>query len=482
MGSYGRGGALALCVALFATPFFSHAAQIVFSPATGSFEVGKEFTVTLTLDPAGAKVNAGDATISFDPAFLSVAKLSKEGSVFSLWTAEPSFSNASGEIVLSGGSPSAVASQGTILVATFKPLKTGPTTLMVSKGSLLAADGKGTDVYTKGSDASFTIIEATAAPEEEEASVEGGSGLPIKPAISSPTHPKEAEWYALDKAEYAWKITDDVTSIRTSFSENKEEKPTTTVSPSVLSKTEEGLTDGTWYASVQFRNDEGWGEVAQRAFLIDTTPPEEFALSFDESSGTPLFRFETTDSTSGMARYEILFGETVATTLKPGDLVAGGAPVPPQPGGLTRVAVRAYDAANNMREASGEFTLPAVVKKGKGEEEVEKPPFFTIERILLILFAMALGGLLTWNMHLRKGSLRERMRILAEVATLRDKNDKIFSALREEFEQMVHDLDERPQLTPRERDFLEKLTEAFDIAEELFDSGMEELKKTVRGQ
>jgi hypothetical protein len=128
------------------------------------------------------------------------------------------------------------------------------------------------------------------------------------------------------------------------------------------------------------------------------------------------------------------------------------------------------------------MTLPKVVKTTKkaGEEE-EKPPFFTIERILLILFAMAIGGLATLHFNGKKQAESEKARILHEVALVRDKNDKIFSAMREEFEQMVNDFDIKPQLTPDEREFLEEIKEALDISEELVDSGMEELKRTIRG-
>jgi 2-hydroxy-3-keto-5-methylthiopentenyl-1-phosphate phosphatase len=71
--------------------------------------------------------------------------------------------------------------------------------------------------------------------------------------------------------------------------------------------------------------------------------------------------------------------------------------------------------------------------------------------------------------------------VLQEVAFVRDKNDKIFSAMREEFEQMVQDLDEKPQLTPTERELLERIKEVIEVSEEIVDTGMDNLKKTIRG-
>jgi hypothetical protein len=65
---------------------------------------------------------------------------------------------------------------------------------------------------------------------------------------------------------------------------------------------------------------------------------------------------------------------------------------------------------------------------------------------------------------------------------VREKNDRIFTAMREEFEQMVQDFDEKPQLTPQERDLLEGIKEVLEISEGLLDSSLEELKKEVRGK
>jgi hypothetical protein len=52
--------------------------------------------------------------------------------------------------------------------------------------------------------------------------------------------------------------------------------------------------------------------------------------------------------------------------------------------------------------------------------------------------------------------------------------------MREEFEQLIHDFDVRPQLTPEERALLENLKEVLDVSEEIVDSDIEELKKLVK--
>jgi hypothetical protein len=61
-----------------------------------------------------------------------------------------------------------------------------------------------------------------------------------------------------------------------------------------------------------------------------------------------------------------------------------------------------------------------------------------------------------------------------------DRNDRVFSAMREQFEEMIKDLDKKPQLTPEERAFWEETKEVLDIAEDQINSGISELKKMIR--
>ncbi|MBM3272138.1 hypothetical protein FJY94_02540 [Candidatus Kaiserbacteria bacterium] len=202
--------------------------------------------------------------------------------------------------------------------------------------------------------------------------------------------------------------------------------------------------------------------------------------------GTHKLTFQTEDALSGMDRYEIFIGGVSMASVKVKDLADGAYPLPPQDGGKQTVLIKAYDLAGNYREAKRDLDLPAVekpsTKKASSEEEAPPQPFWTIERILLIFFAFAIGGLVAWIHAIRKAEQQNKMRILARVVTMGDKNDRIFSAMREEFEQMVNDLDVKPQLTPAERDFLVKLKEVLDMAEELIDTEVDELKKEVKSQ
>jgi hypothetical protein len=136
---------------------YTHAADILMAPATGNYSVGQTFTVAVRVSPAGSSINAVEAGLKFNPAVLSVVSVSKEGSVFSLWTTEPAFSNTAGTITFGGGSPAPFTAQSNLLNVTFRTLAAGSGSLSVANASVLAADGRGTDVFKNGSTGAYAV-------------------------------------------------------------------------------------------------------------------------------------------------------------------------------------------------------------------------------------------------------------------------------------------------------------------------------------
>ena len=104
----------------FLLPGVLYAAEYTWSPASGTVGVGAEVNVKILVDPSAEKINAVEGTVQFDKDTLTVVKISKEGSAFSLWTADPTFSNTDGTIIFSGGSPTPLESKGTVVTVTFK--------------------------------------------------------------------------------------------------------------------------------------------------------------------------------------------------------------------------------------------------------------------------------------------------------------------------------------------------------------------------
>jgi hypothetical protein len=486
-----------VAVALSAlVPLSASAATLSFSPSAGSYAVGKQFTVKVLVDPGSDSINAADGTVSFDASTLSVVSVSKDGSAFSLWTADPKFSNTDGTVVFSGGTPSPVSSKGTVVAITFKAKQAGTASVTVSKASILAADGKGTDVYTPADGATYAVTAAAAAPPppadtteaataDDSVSAPIGGTLPLAPTINSSTQPKQDSWYATTTIALTWNPTADVTNMRLGFSDKADAEPTTTLKVATTSASYIAPSDGTWYFALQYKNDAGWGPAAHFKIQIDTVPPDEFdvALATPASASDPAkLSFKTTDSLSGMDRYEVRFGTTTVGTVKEKDISDGLFTIPPQAGGAMDVTVRAYDKAGNMREATRHLTIPAVVKPVPVDENAPKQSSNILEHVLVLILALGAGAGAAWNMRARKESVALEARILSRVLAVREKNDRIFSAMREEFEQLVQDMDERPQLTPQERDLLEGIKEVLDISEGIIDTSIEELKNEVKGK
>jgi Cohesin domain len=142
-------------------------ATLYLSPASGTYSVGDVFNVNVVLNSGGGNgVNASDGAIKFDTSYLVVKSVSKDNSVFSLWTTEPTFSNTAGTITYSGGIPASAykGSAGVVMSISFAVLKAGSGGANFSSASALAADGKGTNILANTSGAQYTFNEKAPAP------------------------------------------------------------------------------------------------------------------------------------------------------------------------------------------------------------------------------------------------------------------------------------------------------------------------------
>mgnify|MGYP001595538876 CR=1 FL=1 len=64
-----------LAALVSAVPFFASAAEMSFSPASGTFSSGKEFSVKVLVNPGVDRVNAADGQILYDKDVLSVSSV-----------------------------------------------------------------------------------------------------------------------------------------------------------------------------------------------------------------------------------------------------------------------------------------------------------------------------------------------------------------------------------------------------------------------
>jgi len=185
-----------LCLGIFSQIFILHSpsayaqsATFSVSPPEGSFRVGQKFSVAISVHSGGSPINAAEATLNFPQDLLTVTSLSKSGSIFSLWTVEPT-SSSGGIITFAGGTPSPFSGpSGTLLTVNFKAKKQGEARVIFSGGRILAADGKGTDIFSGSSDGSYKITPPPVIPKPK-APVIPAPEVPEVPIIELPVKPE----------------------------------------------------------------------------------------------------------------------------------------------------------------------------------------------------------------------------------------------------------------------------------------------------
>lgn len=327
---------------------FAQKASLYFFPSTGSFFVDEIFPVEVRVNSGGVLINAADGIIVFDPQKLEVVKITTEKSVFNLWVQKPTFSNQQGIINFSGGvlPPSFNGPAGNIFTVHFKAKNGGQTNLTISQASVLADDGKGTNVLGNVGGASFNIL-----VKEIPTILPPQLNLPPLPKIFSPTHPDEKKWYSSNSPKFTFNLPKDTTAISYELDKNPNTRPEKIVSELTSSISFTGLEDGIWYFHLRFKNENGWGPVAHYKVQIDTTPPFPFEpeiLKENPYDPRPILIFKAKDETSGIDFYQLKIGEGewfLVEELEEYQL-------PFQAPGKHQILVKAVDKAGNERIGS----------------------------------------------------------------------------------------------------------------------------------
>lgn len=355
-----------LVIALLSTFYFllsfslAHAATLYFTPSSGSHAVGQTFSVSVYTGSTDQAMNAVSGTVSFPSDKLELLSLSKTGSIVSLWVQEPSFSNGAGTATFEGIvlNPGYTGSAGKIITLTFKAKQAGVAALSFTTSSVLANDGKGTNILTGVGTGSFSLGSAPA----ESTTPAVSSGAPQAPKITSPTHPDPNQWYSKPDATFAWVVPDDVTQVRVLYDKFPYSQPTVTYNASVNKKELASVADGTWYFHAQFQNDSGRSAVSHFRFQIDTEKPDslniEQVLSDDSTDPVGQFTVTATDKLSGIGHFEIkVDGNSPENWSGPSGTIYRTKPLSP---GKHTFLVKAFDKAGNYITDSKDFNTKSL--------------------------------------------------------------------------------------------------------------------------
>ncbi|MEM9336229.1 MAG: Ig-like domain-containing protein [Patescibacteria group bacterium] len=350
-----------VAAAIFFAPY-AWAATLSVTPGTGVYTAGNTFTANIVVNTQGQPINAAEGALSFSPSELAVVNISR-GSIFNLWTVEPTFSNAAGTINFGGGSPSGyTGSNGVVMSVTFRSLNAGTSRVRFTSGSVLAADGRGTNVLTSMNNGSYTFSAANVAPEPEVIEYIAPANTPARPQIQSQTHPDADGWYQDTTAVLEWDLPNDVTGVRTLLDTNSGSIPTRVYETPINSITLEDLAEGVQYFHIQFRNSEGWGRVAHYRLAVDTVAPTAFEISLPEnadlSNPEQTLLLTSEDATSPVTRYRVqidngepyeYIDETGSSTIT----------LPSLEPGYHAIIIEAFDAAGNSIVATFSFDVLA---------------------------------------------------------------------------------------------------------------------------
>lgn len=371
----------------FVFPGIVKAASLYLSPSTGAYTVGNTFLVQVRINSAGYSINAADGTLVFDPDKLEVVSVSKTNSVFSLWVQDPEYSNAVGTIEFAGGKPSPgyTGASGVVINITFKTKISGTANLTFASGSILADDGKGTNVLGSFGSGTYTLNARSVTPITQDQTPTQPvtvSNLPSQPEVFSKTHPNNEKWYSNNNPEFTWNLPSDVTKVSVLLHKNAAGNPGPISDGKIETKKYENIEDGIWYFHIKFGNEYGWGNILHRKVLIDTKAPGSFEIGYDSGGDAynprPTILFESEDETSGIDYYEITAGNRSATTSKASTKANPFEMFAIEPGDH-KLTVKAVDMAGNSSSASIDISV----------EPIESP------EITKIPSKIAVGELLT---------------------------------------------------------------------------------------
>ncbi len=466
-------------------PAVVHAANYSFSPASGSFENGKNFTVRVMIDAGSDGVNTGDGTVTFDTAKLTAVSVAKDGSPFNLWVTEPTIAAGAGTITFAGGGTTAISGSKAAFTITFRGKAEGAAEVKMSKGSLLK--GAGQNALTgELPAASYTITAAAAKPptpaaEPEPATPVRAVNIPVPdpPVLKSSTHPEQGTWYQERNIKLTWDLPYGVTGLKLAFDQEEQSEPTTLHEPPIAEWTKGAVEDGIWYFHASYKNRGGWSSSTHYKIMIDATPPRPFTATAAGGDLTAQVRFEAEDELSGIAFYRVGVDNERSRDVQPSELVSGGYTMTNLTPGERTITITAVDRAGNETTTEVPVVVTGTAPVAQTTDNVKTSGFGAIYWVSL-LFMAALAIVITMLVQERRRHHEERDLIKREAMEAGDKLINVFGVLRDEMEERILELAHKPNMTDSERQILEGLKDAIDISEELIDKEIEDVRKLLK--
>ena len=147
---------LILFVLCILAPQSVHGASLYLSPSSGSYTLGNTITLSVFAESVSEAFNAVSGTVAI-PSGVDVVSVSSTGSIINFWVQEPSY--ISGAVRFEGVvlNPGYKGSGGKIATITLRAKTQGSHTLSYTSASILANDGKGTNLLSGTRGATLSV-------------------------------------------------------------------------------------------------------------------------------------------------------------------------------------------------------------------------------------------------------------------------------------------------------------------------------------
>lgn len=420
------------------------AATLSFSPSSGTYFAGRSFSVSVLVSSPDQAMNAVQAEISFPVNKLEVLSVSETNSIVTLWVQNPTFSNQDGTIDFGGVAvnPGFQGSAGDVITIRFEAKNSGSAPLSFVSGSVLANDGKGTNILTSMGTANFTITPLSSAPAST-VPTSGNANSPAPIIINSNPSIISGQWYNINQIAFNWSVPASAEGVDYTISNNANlQLPD--VNQGLVSQASYDLSqfsDGIWYFFVSFNNGSAWSPAAVQKIMLDRTPPEPFVITRVDTNladTQPVFAWAANDAVSGIDHYQVKIGNGDwfdASTIQTGSSTYM---LPPQsPTSARTITVQAFDKAGNYTNATANFSvLGQNVACGGSTLRCESSAFFSrwgwaIVLAFLLLLILAFGfiyHLLTWKRRSSKKMKEFEEELRRDLKAIQNQADKVGDA------------------------------------------------------
>ena len=457
----------------------SQAATLYLSPSTGNYTVGTTFSVMVKVNSGGVEINAAEASLTFNPEEIRVVSVSKTNSIFTLWTTEPTFSNTLGKIEFGGGTPvNYIGTTGRIITIVFRGRKNVDTNVNFISGTVLAADGRGTNVLANMRNGVYTfrpaiIVPPPPPPPPPEEIIDNEPPKPFEIEVDNdgdPTNPTPIlRFEAIDAISGI-----DFYEIRIS------DKELIKITPAELAARPfrtPFLKPGKYSVVIRAVDRAGNFTVSLKDFIVEAIKPPiiiEFPKKLQQGDfliirgrslpsyavlvyiqreeDVPIIREVKTDE---QGNWFYIHKERVVE-------------------GIYNVWAKNKDLRRVVSEQTEKIVIPVIL-----------PPWLQIGKIaidyliLIITLTLLIIGTIAIIFYLRYKIFIWRKKIKKETKEVSQVTTKTFEALKQEVKEQIEYFDKKPGLTQKEKEIYDKLQEALKISEEFIGKEVKDIEKEL---